>query len=130
MPLTQPSPTAPVVSEKLRDWLRLLLGLATGVLGGVIQSKILGAPLTQGALLGGAFGFTFSVFFSRRATAPGAGLIWGLKKTVFNSLDYANITVSTYAMIPLALLLIVSLKVRSVGLHSAAETATATPRPA
>ncbi|HEY0280090.1 MAG TPA: HAD-IC family P-type ATPase [Solirubrobacterales bacterium] len=35
------------------------------------------------------------------------------------------ITVSTYAMIPLALLLIVSLKVRSVGLHSAAETATA-----
>jgi magnesium-transporting ATPase (P-type) len=35
------------------------------------------------------------------------------------------ITVSTYAMVPLALLLIVSLKVRSVGLHSAAETATA-----
>jgi cation-transporting ATPase E len=35
------------------------------------------------------------------------------------------ITVSTYAMIPLALLLIISLKVRSVGLHSAAETATA-----
>src|SRR6201991_3624008 len=35
------------------------------------------------------------------------------------------ITVSTYAMIPLAVLLIVSLKVRSVGLHSAAETATA-----
>jgi magnesium-transporting ATPase (P-type) len=35
------------------------------------------------------------------------------------------ITVSTYAMIPLALLLVVSLKVRNVGLHSAAETATA-----
>jgi cation-transporting ATPase E len=35
------------------------------------------------------------------------------------------ITVSTYAMIPLALLLIISLKVRNVGLHSAAETATA-----
>jgi cation-transporting P-type ATPase E len=35
------------------------------------------------------------------------------------------ITVSTYAMIPLAILLIISLKVRSVGLHSAAETATA-----
>ena len=78
MPLTQSSPTAPVVSEKLRHRLRLLLGLATGVLGGAIQSKILGAPLTQGALLGGAFGLTFSVFFSRRATAPGAGLIWGL----------------------------------------------------
>ncbi|HVX33094.1 MAG TPA: HAD-IC family P-type ATPase [Solirubrobacterales bacterium] len=35
------------------------------------------------------------------------------------------IIVSTYAMIPLAILLIISLKVRAVGLHSAAETATA-----
>ena len=35
------------------------------------------------------------------------------------------ILVSTYAMIPLAVLLVASLKVRSVGLHSAAETATA-----
>lgn len=35
------------------------------------------------------------------------------------------IVVSTYAMIPLALMLLVSLKVRSVGLQSAAETATA-----
>src|ERR1700746_1861439 len=78
MTLTQPSPTAPGVCEKLWDWLRLLLGLATGVLGGAIQSKILDAPMTQGAFLGGAFGLTFSVFFSRRATAPGAGLIWGL----------------------------------------------------
>ncbi len=78
MTLTQPSPNAPGVSEKLWDWLRPLLGLATGVLGGAIQSKILDAPMTQGALLGGAFGLTFSIFFSRRATAPGAGLIWGL----------------------------------------------------
>jgi magnesium-transporting ATPase (P-type) len=35
------------------------------------------------------------------------------------------IVVSTYTMIPLAILLIISLKVRAVGLHSAAETATA-----
>ena len=35
------------------------------------------------------------------------------------------IVVSTYAMIPLAILLIVSLKIRNVGLQSAAETATA-----
>jgi magnesium-transporting ATPase (P-type) len=35
------------------------------------------------------------------------------------------IIVSTYTMIPLAILLIISLKVRAVGLHSAAETATA-----
>jgi magnesium-transporting ATPase (P-type) len=35
------------------------------------------------------------------------------------------IVVSTYAMIPLAILLVASLKIRSVGLQSAAETATA-----
>ncbi|HKZ14788.1 MAG TPA: HAD-IC family P-type ATPase [Solirubrobacterales bacterium] len=35
------------------------------------------------------------------------------------------IVISTYAMIPLAILLLVSLKIRSVGLQSAAETATA-----
>jgi cation-transporting P-type ATPase E len=35
------------------------------------------------------------------------------------------IVVSTYLMIPLAILLFASLKIRSVGLHSAAETATA-----
>ncbi len=35
------------------------------------------------------------------------------------------IVVSTYVMLPLAVLLILSLKVRAVGLHSAAETATA-----
>jgi magnesium-transporting ATPase (P-type) len=35
------------------------------------------------------------------------------------------IVVSTYTMIPLAILLVLSLKIRSVGLHSAAETATA-----
>jgi hypothetical protein len=78
MPLTQPSPTGPVASEKRWDWLRLLLGLATGVLGGAIQSKILDTPMTEGGLLGGAFGLAFSVFFTKRATAPGAGLIWGL----------------------------------------------------
>ncbi len=35
------------------------------------------------------------------------------------------IIVSTYTMIPLAILLVLSLKIRAVGLHSAAETATA-----
>ena len=78
MPVTQPSSTADVAAGILWDWLRLLLGLATGVLGGAIQSKILAAPITHGVLLGGTFGLVFSFSFSRRATTPGAGLFWGL----------------------------------------------------
>ena len=49
MPVTQPSSTADVAAGILWDWLRLLLGLATGVLGGAIQSKILAVPITHGA---------------------------------------------------------------------------------
>jgi hypothetical protein len=55
-----------------------LLGFATGVLGGAIQSKILSAPMVHSILLGGFFGLAFSLLFARRANTPGAGLIWGL----------------------------------------------------
>jgi uncharacterized membrane protein YagU involved in acid resistance len=61
-----------------RGWLELLLGLATGVLGGAIQSRILSAPMVHGILLGGLFGLAFSFLFAKRANTPGAGLIWGL----------------------------------------------------
>ena len=27
-----------------------------------------------------------------------AGMIWGLKKSVFNSMDYANIVIASYAI--------------------------------
>jgi hypothetical protein len=65
-------------APKSRAWLEPLLGLSTGALGGAIQSKILSAPVSHGILLGGIFGLAFSLFFARRATTPGAGLIWGL----------------------------------------------------
>jgi uncharacterized membrane protein YagU involved in acid resistance len=67
-----------VAAAKSRAWLEPLLGLSTGVLGGVIQSKILSAPMSHSILLGGIFGLAFGLFFARRATTPGAGLIWGL----------------------------------------------------
>src|SRR5258708_33933611 len=65
-------------AAKSRGWIEPLLGLATGVLGGAIQSKILSAPMSHSILLGGIFGLAFSLFFARRATTAGAGLIWGL----------------------------------------------------
>jgi hypothetical protein len=39
MAVTQPSSTAEVTSENLWDWFRLLLGLATGVLGGQFKAR-------------------------------------------------------------------------------------------
>ena len=77
MPI-QPASTAWVAANRRPDWLGLLLGLATGVVGCAIQSKILAPPLTHGIWFGGTFGLAFSFLFAKRATTPGAGLIWGL----------------------------------------------------
>jgi hypothetical protein len=54
------------------------VGLLVGLGGGVLQSLALGTPITHGLGVGGAFGLVFGIFFARRATSAGAGLIWGL----------------------------------------------------
>ena len=61
-------------------WVRveLLLGLAIGAAGGLLESAVLKTSLLSGAFLGMTFGLAFGLFFARRATSPGAGLIWGL----------------------------------------------------
>ena len=59
-------------------WIEPLLGLALGALGGLLKSVVLTASLLCGGLLGATFGLAFGLFFARRATSPGAGLIWGL----------------------------------------------------
>src|SRR6266446_10580100 len=55
-----------------------LLGLALGASGGLLESVVLKTSLFSGGLLGMTFGLAFGLFFARRATSPGAGLIWGL----------------------------------------------------
>ena len=67
-----------VAAAKSRAWVEPLLGLSTGVLGGAIQSEILSAPMSHSILLGGIFGLAFGLFFARRASTAGAGLMWGL----------------------------------------------------
>src|SRR5260370_8067900 len=64
----------------LSRWLRIepLLGLAFGVSGGLLESAVLKTSLFSGGLLGLTFGLAFGLFFARRATSPGAALIWGL----------------------------------------------------
>src|SRR5215469_4938473 len=59
-------------------WLATSLGVVTGALGGAVQSKVLDEPISHGVLLGALFGLIFALAFAKRATTPGAGLIWGL----------------------------------------------------
>src|SRR5215469_12429118 len=69
-------------AAKSGAWAKLLLGLSVGMLGGAIQSQVLSAPMSHGILLGAIFGIAFNLFFTRRATTPGAGLIWGLSSAL------------------------------------------------
>src|SRR5215471_12028348 len=83
MSLAQPSSIVQTAgAAKSGAWPKLLLGLSVGMLGGAIQSQVLSAPMSHGILLGAIFGVAFSLFFARRATTPGAGLIWGLSSAL------------------------------------------------
>src|SRR6516225_5466842 len=56
----------------------ILLGSCVGAVGGALQGPLLSAPLAQSLLCGLLFGAAFALLFAKRATSPGAGLIWGL----------------------------------------------------
>jgi hypothetical protein len=74
-------------STKGGVWFAPMLGFSIGTLGGVIQSKILGAPMSHNILVGGIFGLAFGLFFARRANTPGAGLIWASAARCFFGLS-------------------------------------------
>jgi hypothetical protein len=59
-------------------WYDPMLGVVVGSLGGLSGSAALGISRFQGLGLGAVFGLVFGLFFAKRATSPGAGLIWGL----------------------------------------------------
>lgn len=56
----------------------ILLGLCVGAVGGALQGTLLAAPLAESLLFGVSFGAAFTLLFAKRATSPGAGLMWGL----------------------------------------------------
>jgi len=56
----------------------ILLGLFVGAVGGALQGTLLPASLAQSILFGLLFGAAFALLFAKRATSPGAGLMWGL----------------------------------------------------
>jgi uncharacterized membrane protein YagU involved in acid resistance len=76
-----PGPLA--AAEHSALWLDSLLGLLTGVAGGLLGKAALGSWTSRDLLLAALFGLIFGLFFSKRATSPGAGLIWGLGAAFF-----------------------------------------------
>lgn len=59
-------------------WIESLLGLVVGFAGGLFCKAALGSWTLRNLVLASLFGLIFGSFFSKRATSPGAGLIWGL----------------------------------------------------
>jgi uncharacterized membrane protein YagU involved in acid resistance len=60
------------------SWAVILLASSVGAAGGATQGMLLGNSLVESALYGCLFGLAFGLFFAKRATTPGAGLIWSL----------------------------------------------------
>src|SRR5260370_21263132 len=69
-------PLATTMHSPLR--MDALLGLLTGIAGGLLAKAALGSWTRRDLLLAAFFGLVFGLFFSRRADSPGAGVIWGL----------------------------------------------------
>ncbi len=59
-------------------WMDSLLGLLAGFAGGLLCKAALSSWTPRNLVLASLFGLIFGLFFSKRATSPGAGLIWGL----------------------------------------------------
>jgi len=73
--IMRPGSSAKALSPRAGE---VLLGLAVGALGGALQGMLLASSLAPSILEGILFGAAFGLFFAKRATSPGAGLIWGL----------------------------------------------------
>lgn len=63
-------------------WLDMLVGVGVGLVGGVVRSLCLHTSPSGGILIGIGFGVFFSLLLAKRATSPGAGLIWGLSSAL------------------------------------------------
>ena len=66
------------VAGRSRLWMDCLLGLLAGFVGGLLSKAGLGSWTTRELVIACLFGLVFGFFFSKRATSPGAGLIWSL----------------------------------------------------
>ena len=86
-------------------WIEPILGLGLGTVGGALLSALSTTSLLRGLFLGGVFGLAFGLFFARRASSPGAGLIWGLSSALL-----------LWIMLPAGILPILAGSGRSMGM--------------
>src|SRR5262249_45192250 len=56
----------------------IIICVIMGALGGVTVATAIQTSLATSVLLGAMYGLFFALLSSRRATSPGAGLLWGL----------------------------------------------------
>ena len=76
---TNSSQAETLVAERLpATWRDCALGLIAGLAGGLLGKAALGSWTARDVVVAALFGLLFGLFFSKRATTPGAGLIWGL----------------------------------------------------
>ena len=71
-------PEIVAVAKRSPLWMDSLLGLLAGFVGGLLCKAALGSWTMRCLVLASLFGLAFGFFFSKRATSPGAGLIWSL----------------------------------------------------
>jgi uncharacterized membrane protein YagU involved in acid resistance len=67
----------PVLNSR-RGIVNLAVCAAVGAVGGASYSHVTIASVITNILIGALYGSMFAVFANRRATTPGAGLLWGL----------------------------------------------------
>ena len=72
------APEIVTVAKRSALWMDSLLGLLAGFAGGLLCNAALGSWTTRNLVLASLFGLIIGLFFSKRATSPGAGLIWSL----------------------------------------------------
>lgn len=73
-----PASAGPGIQQGGFDPVALILAIAVGTAGGTLAGLAADSPAGRLATAGAAFGLVFALVLQRRATSPGAGLIWGL----------------------------------------------------
>ena len=72
------APEIVAVAGRSKLWMDCLLGLLAGLVGGLLCKAGLSSWTMRDLVIASLFGLVFGLFFSKRATSPGAGLIWSL----------------------------------------------------
>jgi hypothetical protein len=63
-------------------WPDAAVGLVVGLAGGTVEGLVLRSSPVGTAFVGAAFGLVFALWFARRCSSPGAGMLWGVSSAL------------------------------------------------